>query len=228
MSRTKKDLSWSVLAHKDGVVSHDHRKGVCITGTWEDVKKQRKERNAHLKVCTRYTYIVDCVHNAERESLQHKVWLTRKNNPAMIGDDGEPYRLPSGEAMSDMISTGYFPNCDEVKTHKIDLRTVDVKFLPGERYLRYNVWTLPGNRQYTRRLSERQVFGARFDPNATCKVCDNFQEITCHLNPKHPPREYAGCSCCTYPRQEPLTKTRLRGSLKNMAKKYNTQGDVDG
>lgn len=36
MSKTRKDLSWSVLAKKEGTVEHDHTSGECVVGTWDE------------------------------------------------------------------------------------------------------------------------------------------------------------------------------------------------
>lgn len=216
MSHTRKDLSWSVLAMKDGIIDHDHTKGTCVVGTWSERHKQQESRRAHRKSCARYTYVVECLHDHKRSVFQRDLENARKIS-----------RLASSEKISEMLDSGYFPNCVEAKTHKVDLETFDMGFLPEERYLEWGHLDIWNDVNTKRRKPERVIFGKRFDSSAVCKQCDAFREITCMVNPKHPPGENRGCSYCNYPRKVELTKTRVRDSLRNEAKAYNSGGNVD-
>lgn len=212
MSKTRKDLSWSVLAMKDGIIEHNHTKGECVVGTWTERHKQEEARRLHRKTCVRYTYVVECLHDHKRTVFQRELEYARKIS-----------RLASSEKISLMLDEGYFPNCNEAKTHKVDLETLEMGFLPEERYLEWGHQDIWNDMNTKRRKPERVIFGKRFDPTAKCKTCDTVKVITCMINPKHPPGENRGCSCCTYPRKVELTKTRVRASLRNEAKEYNSQ-----
>lgn len=233
MSKTRKDLSWSVLAKKEGVVSHDHTTGVCVTGTDAEINKQRAARNRHIKVCRRWTKSVECVHNGEREALQRRINHARAgdNSLSLLNlthshcsheswvdslwcEDGDiSPRVKTSEEIAHMLEKGYLPNCDQVKTHTVLLEDIDLGLRPGEYAPNPRVW---------HRREAMSILLPQYDKSRKCRECEAYKQITCTIEPKYRPSSYQGCECCSYAKTEVLTKTRVRDRLRNELKEYNS------
>lgn len=237
MSHTLKDLPYDVKASRDGYVSHDHRTRNCVVGSYKEDEKQRETRNAHRKVCNRWTTSVECVHNGEREELQrkidharaadngyslfktvhpdctHKTWIER----LWCEESYYVQRASVSDEIALMVEKGYLPNCNQAKTHTVLLEDIDLGLRPGE--------SAPSTDWWYRR-SAYKILAPQYDKSRSCKTCDEFQPITCFIQPKD--RSYAGwggCSCCSLDTVVE-SKTRVRDSLRSQALEYNTTGCI--
>lgn len=236
MSHTLKDLPYDVKARRDGRINHDHRTGVCVVGYYEDEYRQRKTRNAHRKVCNRWTTTVECVHNGEREELQRKINHARAADNTyglsfikhpdcnhetweerLWCDEGYIQRGSVSDEIATMVEKGYLPNCDQVKTHTVIIEDIDLGLRPGESAPNTDWWY---------RRDAYKILVPQYDESRTCKTCDELQPITCFIEPKD--SSYAGwkgCPCCSFDTVVE-SKTRVRDSLRTQMLEYNTTGCI--
>lgn len=226
MSRTKKDMPYVVRAKQVGHIDHNHSTGECIVGTWKDQRKITAQKNAHRDSCPRFVYEAECVHSHERDEYQAKVDHARhvdKGNYAAAKRLQHVYpkyaatRPLASKAMDAMLEAGFFPNCSEEKTHKVDRRALDFGLLDGERI---------GSTVYSWRGLPHER--PRYDASIACSFCDEHKNITCWITDDGRPGR-GGCSCCSYNDERPHKNARrasTRDSLRGAAKEFNTVGSV--
>lgn len=236
MSHTDKDLPDHVRAARDGHIKHDHSDGQCVIGTWRDAYEVFRIRRAHSAQCPRYVYVIECVHDTQRQHYQNKVDTARhmQKNCYVVHPDSmiaasnwrpTPTRSLSSQAMTRMLDAGYIPNCTEPKTHLVDLREIDLRLIPGE-----NVST---GLALTRGISAWKVYRTpsilrvRYDESISCAVCEAHPYITCHID-EVAYGKHRHCSCYddTF-KSRYGTRRQNRDQHTKMVRQYNTFGYVE-
>lgn len=214
MSRTDKDKPYSIRALQTGVIEHNHATGECIIGT----HPQRRERTRILmhhrwrNECPRDVYVVECVHGKGYDKWQAKVDHARARHaiktPVFIGFSkwgrSQALDIKTCEALDEMLSAGYYPDCKQEKTHLIDIREIELPTRDGEMIGLY-------------KASAKRMFRARYDSSIPCKVCEANKPITCfavETVSKSHYREDEG--------RDRNKRAAYRDSLRYEVKKFNT------